>query len=285
MKKNFLLIFVLLLSILGATISCEKSEEAVSRRLRSYKTQYLLQGIGQGGGTSILEYDGQQRLTAWNNDSVRWHYAYRTNGDIDVYGESLRDGSRQFTCISTLNEAGLPDMEKFSLLIVPLPVETPVLQVVTYVYDEKNRLVHNTEKADAGDFSYLVNFSFFYEGTDDNVTRMRYEWEGKDDAFSYYYDFEYLDQVNPVDFYPELLITTTMVGGYHLIGKAGYKRSKLLKRMSLCYEENVMSEAIDFHYDYDADGNITECTLTWRMMNADGVLEGDEFIRFYDIKY
>lgn len=285
MKKNHLLIFVLLLSLLGAVTSCKKSEKAVSRPLQSYKTEYSLQSLGQGGGTCVLEYDEQQRLTSWNNDSIRLHYAYRDNGDIDICGEFLRDGAKESSGTITLNEAGLPDVEKYSLFIVPVPAKTPVPQVMTYAYDEKNRLVRAVDKVDAGDYSYLIKLTFLYEGNDDNVTRMKFEWDGWGHTRSYYYVFEYLDKENPLEFYPELVLTTSMNSGLQITGKAGYKRSKLLKRMTRFDEEDVMQGAINFSYGYDADGNITECTLTRQVLNADGVMGGNEFLRFYEIKY
>ena len=288
MKKNHLLVVVLLLSI-STVISCKGNEgdtsENTTARLQSYKTEYSLQTLGQGGGASVLQYDGQQRLTTWNNDSIRWHYAYRADGGADMYGEFLRDGAKQFTGTIVFTEAGLPEVEEYSFLILPVPVETPVPEVMKCAYDGKNRLIRATDKVDAGAYSYTINVTFLYEADDDNVTRIKYEWEvgGKTDFR--YYGLEYFDKANPVGFYPELLMTTPMNGGYQVAGLAGYSRNKLLKRMNRYNKENVVTGMTDFDYQYDADGKITECTLTYQMLNDEGPMKSNDYIRFYDIEY
>ncbi len=97
MKKNLLFAVVLFLSLVGV-ISCknnkEDASETVTARLQSYKTEFSLQVWGKGGAVNVLQYDEQQRLTSWNSDSIRWHYSYRTDGGVDVYGEFLRDGQK-----------------------------------------------------------------------------------------------------------------------------------------------------------------------------------------------
>ena len=240
---------------------------------------------GKCGAVNVLQYDEQQRLTSWNSDSIRWHYSYRTDGGVDVYGEFLRDGRKQFTGTITRNEAGLSDVEDYSVLISRLPVEPPIPEMMTYTYDEKNRLIHAADKAEAGAHSYTINVTFLYEADDDNVTRIKYEREvgGKTDFR--YYGLEYFDKANPVGFYPELLMTTPMNGGYQVAGLAGYSRNKLLKRMNRYNKENVMTGMTDFDYQYDDDGNITECILTYRMLNDEGSMASNDFIRFYDLKY
>ncbi len=157
--------------------------------------------------------------------------------------------------------------------------------MMTYTYDEKNRLIHAADKAEAGAHSYTINVTFLYEADDDNVTRIKYEREvgGKTDFR--YYGLEYFDKANPVGFYPELLMTTPMNGGYQVAGLAGYSRNKLLKRMNRYNKENVMTGMTDFDYQYDVDGNITECILTYRMLNDEGSMASNDFIRFYDLKY
>lgn len=288
MRKNHLLAAMLLLNIF-TVISCKDDKggtsEDATARLQSYKTEYSLQILGQGGGASVLQYDEQQRLTTWNNDSIRWHYAYRADGGVDMYGEFLRDGAKQFTGTIALNEAGLPEVEEYSFLILPIPVETPVPEVMKYAYDENNRLIHATDKVDAGAFSYIVNVTFLYEAADDNVTRIKYEWERDGKTYFRYYGMEYLDKANPVEFYPELLMTTPMNAGFQMAGKSGYSRSNLLKRMNRLDEENVVTGMTDFDYRYDADGNITECILTYRMLNDEGPMLSNDYIRYYDIKY
>lgn len=85
----------------------------------------------------------------------------------------------------------MPEVEDYSFLILPVPVETSVPEVMKYAYDEKNRLD----------------------------------------------------------------------------------------------EENVVTGMTDFDYRYDADGNITECILTYRMLNDEGPMLSNDYIRYYDIKY
>lgn len=288
MKKNLLFAVVLFLSLVGV-ISCKNNKEdasgTVTARLQSYKTEFSLQVWGKGGAVNVLQYDEQQRLTSWNSDSIRWHYSYRTDGGVDVYGEFLRDGRKQFTGTITRNEAGLSEVEDYSVLISRLPVEPPIPEMMTYTYDEKNRLIHAADKAEAGAHSYTINVTFLYEADDDNVTRIKYEREvgGKTDFR--YYGLEYFDKANPVGFYPELLMTIPMNGGYQVAGLAGYSRNKLLKRMNRYNKENVMTGMTDFDYQYDVDGNITECILTYRMLNDEGSMASNDFIRFYDLKY
>ncbi len=288
MKKNLLLTAMLFLSLLGV-ISCKGNKgntpETVTARLQSYKTDFSLQVWGKGGAVNVLQYDEQQRLTSWNSDSIRWHYSYRTDGGVDVYGEFLRDGRKQFTGTVTRNEAGLPEIEDYSVLISRVPVEPPVPEVMTYTYDEKNRLVHAIDKVEAGAYSYTINVTFLYEADDNNVTRIKYEWKRDGKAHLRYYGLEYFDEVNPVAFYPELLMTTPMNGGYQVAGMAGYSRNQLLKRMNRYNEENVLTGMTDFNYQYDADGKIIECTLTYQMLNDEGPMKSNDYIRFYDIKY
>lgn len=288
MKKNLLFAVVLFLSLVGV-ISCKNNKEDASEtataRLQSYKTEFSLQVWGKGGAVNVLQYDEQQRLASWNSDSIRWHYSYRTDGGVDVYGEFLRDGRKQFTGTITRNEAGLSEIEDYSVLISRVPVEPPIPEMMTYTYDEKNRLIHATDKVDADAYSYTINVTFLYEADDDNVTRIKYEWEvgGKTDFR--YYGLKYFDKANPVGFYPELLMTTPMNGGYQVAGLAGYSRNKLLKRMNRYNKENVMTGMTDFDYQYDADGKITECTLTYQMLNGEGPMKSNDYIRFYDIEY
>ena len=50
-------------------------------------------------------------------------------------------------------------------------------------------------------------------------------------------------------------------------------------------KENVVTGMTDFDYQYDADGKITECTLTYQMLNNEGPMKSNDYIRFYDIEY
>ena len=55
--------------------------------------------------------------------------------------------------------------------------------------------------------------------------------------------------------------------------------------MTYTYKENVVTGMTDFDYQYDVDGNIIECILTYRMLNDEGSMAINDFIRFYDLKY
>lgn len=292
MTNNPLLLILLLACLLGFA-GCKDSKEGVHEkngcRLQSYMVESCTQGYGgaKESVSVVLQYDEQNRLLAFNNDSIAWKYVYRADGAVDVSGKYLKDGTEQFSGTTTLNSAGLPETDDYLFVKMAFPeIPLPFSDKMKYTYNEKGRLATAREVVGAGDYSYTIDLAFTYDDGGNNVIRMDYGLEVFGKKKVRHYEFEYLDTDNVLDFYPEITMIAPMNAGFQVMGKNGYRRDKLLKQINLSDDNNVLVGVITCGYQYDADGKMTEMKMTMQRMDSDGEPMGEEeFIRYYDMKF
>ncbi|WP_455668345.1 hypothetical protein [Phocaeicola sp.] len=286
MTNKYLLLFTICL--LGLAGCKESAQETGMKRLLSYKTVAYTQYYGNSKELAVvLQYDEQNRVLSYKNDSIVWKYVYRTDGRIGVTGNYWKDDTEQFSGTVTLNSYGLPEVEDYCYVKVSYPeIPVPFSDKMEYTYNEKGSLITAYEVVECGDYSYTLHLLFAYGDGSKNVTRMDYDYEGFGKKENLHYEFEYQDTRNPLDFYPETTMIIPMNAGIQFTGQSGYRRDKLLDRIKVYDKEDVLLQVIECTYQYDDSGKMTECKLTKRNMGSDGKPTGEEeFFRYYDMKY
>lgn len=273
----FLILFLLAICLPGLTGCKATKGEMGPKPMQSCKVEADMWFCGHKEYTITFRCDEQNRLVAYRDTFA---YAYTYSGDSAFVECKYVDSDElEFSGNVYFNSDGLPRLERNHY-----PNES-VPETVRHFYDESQRLVRTEQRVTNSKWPSVLDYDILREDGSVDVTRIEYHMVFDDKDSRFYYTLEYLDEENPIEFYPELSFIMNPSPVFNL-GRAGYSRSKLLKRIGGFYENGEQFIAVSFSYQYDADGKLKECILSRQETAADGAPQGEkEVIRYYDMKY
>lgn len=281
-------VLVLFLSL----VSCkeEKVLSDVPKPMLSFKVDYKVTSIPgryKSGVIWSLEYDNQNRLTAFNNDSLQYAYSYNANGIISIKGWSRLEGKTLFS--GEINNGNEGNIELELSRYAPNSIFTinQGIESIAYTHDEEGQLVglRQTIEKPASGYPGAVNIQLAWENGEIRQLEFTSEYSvGIHKNRIYHY--EYIDEKSPVYFCPETTLISVFPAnfGLYLSGQYGYRHTKLLKRITGIDNGNT-SILLDFDYTYKKK-RLMGCLMTVKQFNTqNGNVTAEDAIRFYDMKY